>query len=272
MPNILRNIRHLVQNLQNRLIDQPQVKIYAPAHRLQRGLQGIQAAKQLLEAHCRDDDLPVRRRQRAHAALDVAVWVCAEGVGAQCWAGCALRAVAVEDERALQAQHRFGDPGFAGGAHATARCREFVAVVEPVSERVAAGSAVEARFEAVGVEAARVGFGVGAFVVRRAAARVVAALDRAVAGAEAGSGVAEVSGGVWGIIEGFNYDVPELAGGTALVGMTADTLAVWRAARDVYAALDIIRVYPPWTGQREAVHIKTCVGVSLTLRTEVVWI
>jgi hypothetical protein len=62
---------------------------------------------------------------------------------------------------------------------------EFVAVVEAVADGIAGGAAVEAGLEAVGVEAAGIGFWVGAFVVGRCCAGSDTALDGVVARAEA---------------------------------------------------------------------------------------
>ncbi|KKA19183.1 hypothetical protein T310_6858 [Rasamsonia emersonii CBS 393.64] len=69
----------------------------------------------------------------------------------------------IRHESPLQTQHGLHNPRLPGGTQLVAIFLRFGAVFEAVAERVAWGTAVEARFETERVEAAVVGLGVGAF-------------------------------------------------------------------------------------------------------------
>ena len=154
MPNIFPRILDLIDNLHELLLDQPSIKLRTTIHRLQDRLQIIDPTEEILRAHRLHNHQPITRAQGADSASHIAVRMTRERRFFQRAASRGLGG-RVGDQRILQAQHCFGNPG--SSARRELCGAEFLTVSQTVAQGVASGAAVVFGLEAIWVEGAGVG-------------------------------------------------------------------------------------------------------------------
>jgi len=131
-----------MQKRDNTSCDQPFIELRTAAKRLQHRLQIVNTSKQIFQADCLNNDLPVTRPQHAdrrsptgHIAPRVArKRGILQGAARRCFSG------RVRHERFLEAEHGVGDPD--ATVRGEWRDAELLAVVQTVPYGIAAGATV----------------------------------------------------------------------------------------------------------------------------------